>query len=55
MTLRQIIEAYSAGEITKAEAREKLIALGMEPADADNLIYIEDGGDDVIDLEETEP
>ena len=55
MNLREIIEAYAADEITKAEAREKLIALGATPLDADELLYIEDGGDDVIDLDEEEP
>jgi len=52
MTIRTILEAFSKGETTRAQARTDLMSLGMTGEEADHTLFIESGGDDVIDLDE---
>ncbi len=51
-TLREILEAYSQGNLTRDELVANLIRIGMTEADAKHAVFIEDGGDDVIDLDD---
>jgi hypothetical protein len=51
MSATTTLAAFAAGELTEAAALAALLALGADPADADELLFIAGGGDDVIEEE----
>jgi hypothetical protein len=50
-TIREILEDYRNGKLPRDQARQALISLGMIAEEADEILFIEDGGDDVIEVE----
>lgn len=47
-----VLTRYHNGVLTSANAREALLSLGADPHDADELMAVAMGGDDVIELAE---
>lgn len=52
LILRDILQRMEAGEITSAQATAALIEAGADPAEAEELVMIAEGGSDVIEMEE---
>jgi hypothetical protein len=49
-TLREILTDFEAGRIDAQRARSEMIELGASAAEADEMIDIAQGGDDVIEV-----
>ena len=48
MAVEEICQQIEASRISEKDAVAKLVKLGFHPADAEELVFISLGGDDVV-------